>query len=93
MLGAGMTVLRPVMRRMARVSDVAMSVARGASAAEVRGIAHVSAVATMPTMTTEPGVAKVSQPADRHRRQPGTTEGEAETIEVHTEYYVSNPSR
>ena len=74
-------------RCVTRVSGVHMSVARAAGVSEVRGIAHVSAVTTMSAVT---GVAEVSDAADRHRRQAGATEGEAETIKVHTKYYVSD---
>jgi hypothetical protein len=79
--------LRGMLRRV-RVSRVSVAgVPAMTCMAEMRRVADVSAVPTMAGMT------EMSQPSDRHRGQPGTAEREAETIKVHTKYYVSNECR
>jgi hypothetical protein len=75
-MGRGVSV--PAMR----VATMHMSSVAGTGrVTEVRRVANVAAVPTMP------GMAEMRQATDRHRHQSSTTEGEAETIEVHTEYY------
>jgi hypothetical protein len=61
-----------------RVAAVPMSSVAGAGVPEMRRVANVSAVPTVSRMT------EVSQPTNRHRGEPSTAQGEAETIEVHT---------
>jgi len=62
-----------------RVAAVHMSSVAGAGCVpEVRRVANVSAMPTVPGMT------EVSHPTDCHRGEPGAAESEAETIKVHT---------
>ena len=56
------------------------------SVTKVRRVTHVS----MSAVPGVPRVAEVRQSTDRHRGEPGATEREAEAVEIHTKYYVSN---
>jgi hypothetical protein len=78
-------VMRGVLRRVC-VASVSMSSVAVSRVAEVRRIADVP----VPAVSTVPCMTEVSQSTDRHRGQPGTAEREAETIEVHVEYYASD---
>jgi len=46
-------------------------------------------VASMTAMTAARHVANVREPTYRHRDQPSAAEREAETVKVHTKYYVT----
>jgi hypothetical protein len=81
----GVAVMGSVLRgvAVAALSSVDMPGVSAMPSAEMRGVTDV-AVSTMSGMT------EVGQSSHCHRGEPSAAKREAETIDVHTRYYVSD---